>query len=173
NAYSRLINSEVTSDLLDLYLAYLQVSFVVNPAMDKAVVRVEEFAVDAKNGRITKDRLSFGAPWRHPPRSDVKTWAKIQMMDFIQSLVNSEFGVNYLVDSSMEIFDDPCAIALLEVGLLYTQRDPPILRPVTRGIERCILRWLVEQRVGLPLSNSIVFHWQRCIRGRNYRHLMV
>ncbi|XP_047269138.1 uncharacterized protein LOC107852525 isoform X3 [Capsicum annuum] len=81
--------------------------------------------------------------------------------------------VNYLADCSLEIFDDPSAIALLEVGLLYSQRDPSFLRPVSRGIQRCLVRWLVQERIQLHLKNSLQYLWQRVIRGRSYRHLML
>ncbi|MCD9561524.1 hypothetical protein HAX54_020687 [Datura stramonium] len=177
--YYQTVMSEKSSkfeDIVDAYLAYLQVT-VVNPAMDRALSLLQKFAVDARNGRILKDKLCFGAPWRHPPSSDDPTlcreWAKIQLMDFVQCLVNAEFGVNYLADCSLEIFDDPSAIALLEVGLLYSQRDPSFLRPVSRGIQRCLVRWLVQERIQLHLKNSLQYLWQRIIRGRSYRHLML
>ncbi|KHN42228.1 hypothetical protein glysoja_047499 [Glycine soja] len=32
-------------------------------------------------------------------------------------------------------------IAYLQVGLLYAQRDPPFLRPISKGIQRCLVRW--------------------------------
>lgn len=71
---------------------------VVNPAMDKALLLLRKFAFDAKSGKIPEDKLRFGAPWRHPPRTDDSTllagWAKLQLMDFVQSLVNTEFGVS-------------------------------------------------------------------------------
>jgi len=70
---------------------------MVNPAMDKALSLLQKFALDAHNGKIPKDRLRFGAPWRHPPCTDdpvrLLEWAKIQLVDFVQSLVNAEFGV--------------------------------------------------------------------------------
>ncbi|KAL0403593.1 UNVERIFIED_CONTAM: hypothetical protein Sradi_2000100 [Sesamum radiatum] len=108
-------------DIVDLYLAYLQVN-VVNPAMDKALLLLENFAIDAQSGKVSKDRLRFGAPWRHPPKTDIQSWAKIQLMDLIQSLVGAEFGVNYLADCSLEFFDDPAAIALLEKNVLLPVR---------------------------------------------------
>ncbi|XP_060213515.1 uncharacterized protein LOC132640779 isoform X1 [Lycium barbarum] len=178
NYYQKVMSEKSSKfeDIVDAYLAYLQVT-VVNPAMDRALSLLQKFAVDARNGRILKDKLSFGAPWRHPPSSDDPTlcrqWAKIQLMDFVQCLVNTEFGVNYLADCSLEIFDDPSAIALLEVGLLYSQRDPSFLRPVSRGIQRCLVRWLVQERIQLHSKSSLQFLWQRVIRGRSYRHLML
>lgn len=67
--------------------------------MDRALSLLQKFVVDAQNGRILKDKLCFGAPWRHPPSSDDPTlchqWAKIQLMDFVQCLVNAEFGVSF------------------------------------------------------------------------------
>ena len=65
--------------------------------MDKALSLLQKFSLDAYNGKIPKDRVRFGAPWRHPPHTDDPIhhleWAKIQLMDFVQSLVNAEFGV--------------------------------------------------------------------------------
>ncbi|KAK4279159.1 hypothetical protein QN277_016909 [Acacia crassicarpa] len=163
-------------DILDAYLAYLQI-IVVNPAMDRALEILQKFAIDVRAGKVSKDKLRFGAPWRHPPRTDDPTsnveWAKLQLMDFVQSLVNTEFGFNYLADCSLEIFDDPSAIALLEVGLLYAQRDPSFMRPISRGIQRCLVRWLVQKRMELSFPNLINFLWHRIIRGRSYRHLML
>ena len=79
-------------DIIDAYLSYLQIS-VVNPATLKLL---EKFAVDARSGRIPEDRLRFGAPWRHPPRIDNPTlcseWTKLQLIDFVQSLVNPSLG---------------------------------------------------------------------------------
>lgn len=70
--------------------------------MDKALSILQKFASDARSGKISKDRLRFGAPWKHPPLRDSSAldsqWAKLQLMDFIQSLVNAEFGVNFLLD---------------------------------------------------------------------------
>lgn len=71
---------------------------MVNPGMEAALLILERFALDAYNGKISKDILCFGSPWRHPPRGNDKlarlNWAKLQMLDFIQSLVNAEFGVS-------------------------------------------------------------------------------
>lgn len=65
--------------------------------MDKALSLLQKFAIDARSGRISQDRLRFGAPWRHPPPTNNPTllleWAKIQLLDFVQSLVSAEFGV--------------------------------------------------------------------------------
>ncbi|KAK7259227.1 hypothetical protein RIF29_24828 [Crotalaria pallida] len=163
-------------DIVDAYLAYLQIT-VVNPAMDGALEILQKFALDARNGKVSKDGLRFGAPWRHPPKIDDpklrKEWAKLQLMDFVLALVNTEFGINYRIDYSEEIFDDPSTVALLEVGLLYAQRDPPFIRPISKGIQRCLVRWLVQQRLQLSYDNVIRFLWHRTIRGRYYRHLMV
>ncbi|CAL0308631.1 unnamed protein product [Lupinus luteus] len=163
-------------DIVDAYLAYLQI-IVVNPAMDGALEILQKFAADALKGKVSKDRLRFGAPWRHPPQIDdpklCMEWAKLQLIDFVQALVNTEFGVNYRTDYSEEIFDDPASAALSEVGLLYVQRDPPFIRPISRGIQRCLVRWLVQQRLHLRFHNKIRFLWHRTIRGRYYRHLMI
>ncbi|KAL6316023.1 hypothetical protein AAG906_015439 [Vitis piasezkii] len=59
-------------EIIDAYLSYLQIT-VVNPAMDEALKLLEKFVVDARSGRISEDRLCFGAPWRHPPRIDNPT----------------------------------------------------------------------------------------------------
>lgn len=163
-------------DIVDAYLAYLQIT-VVNPAMDRALRLLQKFAADARSGKILKDRLRFGAPWRHPPKKDDPNlrmeWAKLQLMDFVQSLINTEFGVNYLADCSLEILDDPSVVALLEVGLLYSQRDPSFIRPISRGIQRCLVRWLVQERLQMSFRNRLHYLWQRIIRGRSYRHLML
>lgn len=178
DSYLTMIDHESSTfeDIVDAYLAYLQIT-MVNPAMEKALSLLQRFALDAHNGKIPKGRLRFGAPWRHPPCTDdpvhLLEWAKIQLVDFVQSLVNAEFGLNYLADCSLEIFDDPSVTALLEVGLLYAQRDPSFVRPVSRGVQRCLVRWLVQQRLHMSLMTSFRFLWQRCFRGRYYRHLML
>ncbi|XP_078171011.1 uncharacterized protein LOC144565205 isoform X1 [Carex rostrata] len=160
-------------DIVDAYLAYLQAT-VVNPAMELALDILKKFASDAHQGKIPENRMFFGAPWRQPPHAENRqsSWAKIQLIDFIQSFANTEFGVNYLADDSLEILDDPAMVAMLEVGLLYAQRDPSFIRPVTRGIQRCLVRWLVQQKIQLTLEESVAFMWQRIFRGRSYRHLM-
>ena len=83
---------------------------MVNPAMDKALSLLQKFANDARNGKIPKDRLQFGAPWRHPPRTDNPAlcleWAKLQLLDFVQSLVNAEFGVFSLLDMFFVSYTD-------------------------------------------------------------------
>lgn len=178
NFYNRVISDKNSTfeDIVDAYLAHLQIT-TVNPAMDKALKILQKFAADVRCGQIPKDRLRFGAPWRHPPSDDNPTlsleWAKLQLLDFVQSLINAEFGVNYFADCSLEIFDDPSAVALIEVGLLYTQRDPSFIRPVSRGIQRCLVRWLVQERMQLSFHSSLKYLWQRVFRGRSYRHLML
>ncbi|KAK4404000.1 hypothetical protein Sango_0768600 [Sesamum angolense] len=122
NDYQKVMNYKSTfEDIVDLYLAYLQVN-VVNPAMDKALLLLEKFAIDVQSGKVSKDRLRFGAPWRHPPKTDIQSWAKIQLIDFVQSLVSAEFGVNYFADYSLEFFDDPATIALLEKNVYLAVR---------------------------------------------------
>lgn len=83
-----------------LYKNFIQIT-VVNPAMDRALEILQKFAIDVRSGKVSKDKLRFGAPWRHPPRTDDPTsnveWAKLQLMDFVQSLVNTEFGVSLLI----------------------------------------------------------------------------
>ncbi|KAL8153241.1 hypothetical protein V2J09_011001 [Rumex salicifolius] len=143
NYYQKMMGerSSTYDDIVDAYLAYLQIT-VVNPAMDKALSILEKFASDSREGKISNDKLRFGAPWRRPPQTDNPSvcleWAKLQLMDFVQCLINAEFGLNYLGDCSLEIFDDPSALAMVEVGLLYAQRDPSFIRPVSRGIQRCL-----------------------------------
>ncbi|KAG2716882.1 hypothetical protein I3760_03G148700 [Carya illinoinensis] len=178
NHYQKMMGGESSTfeDIVDAYLAYLQIS-VVNPAMDRALGLLQKFAADAQSGKISKDKLRFGAPWRHPPKTDDPTlcikWAKLQLIDFVQSFINTEFGINYLADCSLEIFDDPSAVALVEVGLLYAQRDPSFIRPISRGIQRCLVRWLVQQQMQMSFQNLLQYLWQRIIRGRSYRHLML
>lgn len=162
-------------DIIDAYLAHLQVT-VVNTSMERVLHLLKKFAIDVRNEKVSKDCLRFGAPWRCPPRTENASarleWAKIQLMDFVQSLVSAEFGLNYFSDYSLEIFEDPCATAMAEVGLLYTQRDPPYIRPISRGIQRCLVRWLVQERMQMSFIRSVQYLWQRVIRGRSYRHLM-
>ncbi|XP_052178697.1 uncharacterized protein LOC127792286 [Diospyros lotus] len=178
NFYQKVMddNGSTFEDIVDAYLAYLQVT-VVNPAMDKALSVLQNFAIDARKGKIPKDRLRFGAPWRHPPHTDNPTlileWAKVQLMDFVQSLANTEFGVNYFADCSLEILDDPSAVALLEVGVLYAQREPSFIRPISQGIQRCLVRWLIQERMQMRFLSSLKYFWHRVIRGRSYRHLML
>uniref|UniRef100_A0A7N0SXC5 Uncharacterized protein n=1 Tax=Kalanchoe fedtschenkoi TaxID=63787 RepID=A0A7N0SXC5_KALFE len=177
NYYRKILDEKGSTfeDIIDAYLAYLQVT-TIKPAMDRALVLLQNFAADARKGKIPKDKLRFGAPWRHPPQSDNPTlsykWAKIQLLDFVQCYANAKFGVNYLADCSLEIFDDPAALAMIEVGLLYCARDPSFLCPVTPGIERCLVRWLVQERMQLDYWDYIQYRWQRLFRGRYYRHLM-
>ncbi|KAM7273556.1 hypothetical protein ACFE04_028220 [Oxalis oulophora] len=59
------------------------------------------------------------------------------------------------------------------VGLLYAQRDPSLIRPVSRGIQRCLVRWLVQEQMQMSPNNLLEFKWQRAFRGRSYRHLML
>ncbi|KAL8264509.1 hypothetical protein R6Q59_022639 [Mikania micrantha] len=178
NYYQALMEDKESTfeDIIDAYLAYLQVT-VVNPAMDRALSLLEKFALDAQKGKIPKDKLRFGAPWRHPPKKDDcflrSEWAKLQLKDFIQCLVNAEFGVNYFADCSLEIYDDPSVNAMIEVGLLYVQRDPSFFRPISRAIQRCLVRWLVQERMQMGIKSSVLFHWHRVLRGRSYRHLML
>ena len=67
--------------------------------MDRALSLLQNFALDAQKGKIPKDKLRFGAPWRYPPNKDDPSlrseWAKLQLMDFIQCFVNAEFGVHF------------------------------------------------------------------------------
>lgn len=68
--------------------------------MDNALAMLQKFADDARSGKLPKDMLCFGAPWRHPPKKNDpaldKDWAKLQLMDFVQCLVKTEFGVTIL-----------------------------------------------------------------------------
>jgi len=82
-----------------LLFNFIQIT-VVNPAMDRALEFLQKFAIDVHNGKISEDRLRFGAAWRHPPQIDDpklhKQWAKLQLIDFVQSLANTEFAVSFL-----------------------------------------------------------------------------
>lgn len=59
---------------------------------------LKKFASDAHQGKIPENRMFFGAPWRQPPHAENRqsSWAKIQLIDFIQSFANTEFGVIFL-----------------------------------------------------------------------------
>jgi len=37
-----------------------------------------------------------------------------------------------------------CVVISLQLGLLYAQRDPSFVRPVSRGVQRCLVRWWVD-----------------------------
>ena len=66
--------------------------------MESALSMLQKFASDTHQGKIPKVRLFFGAPWRQPPHAEnhQSSWAKIQLMDFVQSFANTEFGVIFL-----------------------------------------------------------------------------
>ncbi|WZY92768.1 hypothetical protein YC2023_065097 [Brassica napus] len=104
NHYQSLMGNKAGTfeDIVDAYLAYLQV-VVVNPAMEKALLRLQRYAADVRKGSIPDEKLRFGAAWRHPPSSEDPTlcseWAKIQLMDFVQALVNTELAVPTLLES--------------------------------------------------------------------------
>ncbi len=72
---------------------------VVDPAMDAAVALLETFADKAIRGNIDSQLLQHGAPWRHPPkvynnsREKQQHWAQLQLMDCIEALAYTEFGV--------------------------------------------------------------------------------
>ncbi|WZZ39619.1 hypothetical protein YC2023_035878 [Brassica napus] len=70
-------------DIVDAYLAYLQVA-VVNPATEKALLRLQ-----CEDPTLCSE------------------WAMIQLMDFVQALLNTECA-------SLEIFEDPSAMPLVE-----------------------------------------------------------
>ncbi|WJX40310.1 hypothetical protein P8452_27799 [Trifolium repens] len=145
NNYLQNTKVDGASTFEDIVDAYLAYLQIsaVNPALDRALEILQKFAIDVRNGKVSDDGLRF------------------------------DFGVNYRIDYSEEIFDDPAAVALLQVGLLYAQRDPPFFRPISIGIQRCLVRWLVQQRMQLTFPHLIRFLWHRIIRGRFYRHLMV
>ncbi|XP_020590373.1 uncharacterized protein LOC110031493 [Phalaenopsis equestris] len=172
DSYQQVNNQSSFEDIVDAYLAFLQVT-EVNPAMESALAILQKFASDVRSGKIPKEQLHFGAPWRHPPSTDDPVaslkWAKIQLMDFVQSLINAEFGVCIFPDS---FYLDLRRLSLSEVGLLYQQRDPSFIRPITVGFQRCIVRWHVQEIMQMSFQDYISFMWQRIIRGRSYRHLM-
>eukprot|EP00249_Psilotum_nudum_P015883 c25569_g2_i1 orf=416-2212(+) len=164
-------------DCIDIYLGYLQVS-AVDPAMDAAIGILEKFADDAWKGKIARSWIfRHGAPWRHPPKCSQfekrNHWARLQLMDYVEALSKAEFGVNYLGESGKEILEDPSTAALLEVGLLYQQKDPSYIRPISHGIKRCLIRWLVKEKLQWTPMDRIQYYWHRLVRGRSYRHLMV
>ncbi|WZY92766.1 hypothetical protein YC2023_065095 [Brassica napus] len=63
-----------------------------------------------------------------------------------------------LGDYSLEIFEDPSAMALVEVGILYTQRDPSFFRPISQGIKRCLAHPRTNEDELLEL-NQILVAW--------------
>lgn len=66
--------------------------------MESALDILRKFASDAHQGKIPEKRMLFGAPWRQPPRAENRrsSWARIQLIDFVQSFANTEFGVIFL-----------------------------------------------------------------------------
>ncbi|KAF3556235.1 hypothetical protein F2Q69_00011659 [Brassica cretica] len=66
--------------------------------------------------------------------------------------------VNYLGDYSLEIFEDPSAMALVEVKVLSS------LDLIDR---------LIQERIKMSYWSSTKYWWQRIIRGRYYKHLML
>jgi hypothetical protein len=63
--------------------------------MESALDILRKFASDVHQGKIPENRMFFGAPWRQPPCAENRqsSWAKIQLIDFVQSFANTEFGV--------------------------------------------------------------------------------
>ncbi|KAF3582508.1 hypothetical protein DY000_02029964 [Brassica cretica] len=57
---------------------------------------------------------------------------------------------------SLEIFEDPSAMALVEVGILYTQRDPSFFRPISQGIKRCLAHPRTNEDELLELNQILV-----------------
>ncbi|CAM6083792.1 unnamed protein product [Calypogeia fissa] len=161
-------------DCIDLYLGYLQVT-AVDPAMESAIEILQKFAEDCIAGKIRKNYLKHGVAWRHPPsdRDKHRGWAKIQLLDYIQALADTGFAVNHRDVRAKELLEDPSTNALLEVGLLYQQKDVPYLRPITRGVSRCLVRWCVRERLNWSLGDKLKYTWHRFIRGRFYKQLMI
>ncbi|CAN6807268.1 unnamed protein product [Brassica oleracea] len=89
NHYQSLMGNKAGTfeDIVDAYLAYLQVA-VVNPATEKALLRLQ-----CEGPTLCSE------------------WATIQLMDFVQALLNTECA-------SLEIFEDPSAMPLVEVKVL-------------------------------------------------------
>ncbi|KAL0673767.1 hypothetical protein Bca4012_001748 [Brassica carinata] len=85
NHYQSLMGNKAGTfeDIVDAYLAYLQVA-VVNPATEKALLRLQ-----CEDPTLCSE------------------WAMIQLMDFVQALLNTECA-------SLEIFEDPSAMPLVE-----------------------------------------------------------
>ncbi|BFI24425.1 hypothetical protein MPTK2_1g11420 [Marchantia polymorpha subsp. ruderalis] len=161
-------------DCIDLYLGYLQVT-AIDPSMEAASKLLETFAQDVAAGKISRSRLKHGVPWRHPPRTPQyqRRWARLQLLDYIQALADTDFAVNHQEEKAQEFLDDPSTDALLQVGLLYKQREPPYLRPITRGVARCLVRWYVKERLQLTMAEDVMYKWHRFVRGRYYRQLIV
>ncbi|KAL2652515.1 hypothetical protein R1flu_020643 [Riccia fluitans] len=167
-------SGNAVDDCIDFYLGYLQVT-AVDPAMEAAVKCLEIFAADVAVGKSSRSCLKHGYPWRHPPRKpDIqRRWARLQLVDYIQALADTDFAVNYREEKAQEFLDDPCTDALLQVGLFYKQREPPYLRPISRGFARCLARWYVRERIKFSTTEEMAYRWHRLIRGRYYRQLIV
>ena len=82
----------------------------VIPAMQQAIQSVEGFAARLATGELPRWAASFGTAWERPPgswswgeggaseaarrgQSRRRTWAKLQVMDFVTALAHAEFGV--------------------------------------------------------------------------------
>ncbi|KAG2397565.1 Receptor-like serine/threonine-protein [Vigna angularis] len=111
---------------------------VVNPAMDRALELLQKFAVDVHNGKISEDRLRFGAAWRHPPQIDDpmlhKEWAKLQLMDFVQSFANTGFAMSFVVYESFKPFPGRVTVRYLMLGSIGVSTDLQFINPVSSKI---------------------------------------
>eukprot|EP00850_Spirogloea_muscicola_P010100 SM000058S18530 [mRNA] locus=s58:455198:458726:+ [translate_table: standard] len=162
---------------LDAYLNFLQVS-AVEPALEEALQHLANFGRQAGCGELGPADLKQGTAWRHPPwrpasiDSALQRWARQQLTDFLESLAGAEFGMRWEGGGADELLEDPAAQALLRVGLLYQQRSPPYIRPTSRAFMRCLVRWLVAEKLQWSWQTRLAYWYHRLMRGRSYRHLM-
>eukprot|EP00850_Spirogloea_muscicola_P017722 SM000155S01651 [mRNA] locus=s155:127554:131057:- [translate_table: standard] len=162
---------------LDAYLNFLQVS-AVEPALEEALQHLANFGRQGGCGQLGLADLKQGTAWRHPPRwrasieSALQQWARLQLTDFLESLAGAEFGMRWEGGGGDELLEDPAAQALLRVGLLYQQRSPPYIRPTSRAFMRCLVRWLVAEKLQWSWQTRLAYWYHRLMRGRSYRHLM-
>ena len=64
------------------------------------------------------------------------------------------------------------ARALMSAGVLYQQRDPPYIRPVTKAFQGLMEAWFREELVKLSLQDKVAYAVLRLMNGRYYRHLV-
>lgn len=80
--------------------------------------------------------------------------------------------MNYVNLAGSEFLEDEVARALMEAGLLYQQRDPPYIRPVTKAFQDLLEGWFRDQWVKLSLQDKLAYAVLRVVNGRYYRHLV-
>ncbi|GAQ84137.1 hypothetical protein KFL_001770230 [Klebsormidium nitens] len=138
------------------------------PAMRDVVRRVAEKGREAWTARRSWAR-GLIRRW-----DDVRwvRWATLQVLDFLRALQRARYGVNYVNLAASEFLEDEVARALMSAGVLYQQRDPPYIRPVTKAFQGLMEAWLRDELVKLSLQDKVAYAGLRLMNGRYYRHLV-